>query len=105
MPQHDRTRRTNNFLHNEEQKILKQKNAKSEICTQILSLGKRIAEAKTATIFSIRLEPAETFGPTPYRNPRHLWHLGLSRQISPLMRFPFMKGLSPSLPDTQSQQR
>jgi hypothetical protein len=77
----------------------KTQKAKMEISQELLRLRKQMAEAKTVAIFSIRLEPAEKSRRRSHRNAAQLWDFERSQSISPLMRPPSMKRLSPSLLD------
>jgi hypothetical protein len=102
--QRNRARRENYFFAKiknqklENQKAKKSKKVKSKTLRQILSFGKRIAEAKTPQLL-IRLEPSRSPVQPVTELPGSWGTSDVPRYISPLMRPPYMKRLSPSLPD------
>ena len=105
----DRTRRKNLFSQNRRVKTQKSKDrkkrtqkAKIGTCQEILSLGKRIAEAKTLQSFQFALKPARSPIDPVTEMPRSYGSLDVPQYISPLMRPRYMKRLSPSLLDGPS---
>jgi hypothetical protein len=73
--------------------------AKSESSLETFATGKTDRESKDPAIFSIRLEPAEKSGGLLTEIPGSCETLDVPRYICPLIRPPYMKRLSPSLPD------